>query len=211
VAAEYLHHRGAYAAIGGVVQHIARPFSFLDLGSGDASATAAVLKDSKLRSYEAVDISGVALRLAEKNMTFFSGGKRFIEGDLFQHVMNRSDSCDVFFVGLSLHHLTEPDKRVFFSKARELIPAGGRLMFYEPIRKVTESREDILARWWEVARHWTELNAGELQKVKEHVFGHDYPEPVEWYAGMAARAGFRGTRVLFTDVDELYAVFDCEV
>ena len=210
VAADYLHHRGAYAAIGKVLRRIARPFSFLDLGSGDASATAAVLKDSKLRSYEAVDISGVALSLAEKNMAGFSGGKKFIQGDFFQHVMNRSALCDVIFVGLSLHHLQDGDKEAFIAKARELLPADGRLIFYEPIRDVAESREDILVRWWEVARHWTELNWGELQKVKEHVFGYDYPEPVEWYAAMAERTGFRGTRVLFSDADRLYAVFDCE-
>ena len=91
------------------------------------------------------------------------------------------------------------------------MPADGRLIFYEPIRTVTESREEILARWWEVARHWTELNAAELQKVKDHVFGSDYPESVEGYFAMAERAGFRGTRVLFTDPDRLYAVFDCAV
>ncbi|MFZ4681730.1 MAG: class I SAM-dependent methyltransferase [Terrimicrobiaceae bacterium] len=210
VAADYLHHCGAYAAIGDVLRQIPRPFSFLDLGSGDASATAAVLKDSKFRSYEAVDISSVALSLAKKNMAGFSGGKKFIQGDFFQHVMNRSEPCDVIFVGLSLHHLQAADKQAFIAKARELLPADGRLIFYEPIRYLTESREDILVRWWEVARTWTELNAGDLQKVKDHVFGYDYPEPVEWYAAMAERAGFRGTRVLFSDADRLYAVFDCE-
>ena len=211
VGADYLNHRGAYAAIGEVIARMAQPFSFLDLGAGDASATATVLHDSKLQHYEAVDISAVALSLAEKNMAGFSGGKNFIHGDFFQQVKERRESCDVIFLGLSLHHLPEADKGTFFSKARALLPADGRLIFYEPIRTVTESREEILARWWEVARHWTELNAAELQKVKDHVFGSDYPESVEGYFAMAERAGFRGTRVLFTDPDRLYAVFDCAV
>jgi len=211
VGADYLNHRGAYAAIGEVIARIAQPFSFLDLGAGDASATASVLQDSKLQHYEAVDISGVALSLAEKNMAGFSGGKKFIRGDFFQQVKERRESCDVIFIGLSLHHLQEADKGTFFSKVRGLIPEGGRLMFYEPIRECTESREEVLARWWELARSWALLDAGELQKVKEHVFGSDYPEPVEGYFAMAERAGFRGTRVLFTDPDRLYAVFDCAV
>ena len=210
VAADYLHHRGAYAAIGEVIAGMAQPFSFLDLGAGDASATAAVLKGSRLQRYEAVDISGVALSLAEKNSAAIPCEKKFIHGDFFQHVKERAELCDVIFVGLSLHHLQEADKRTFFSKARNLLPAGGRLMFYEPSREVAESREDILARWWKVARHWRMLDGEELQKAKDHVFGYDYPEPEAGYFSMAEAAGFRRTRVLFTAPDQLYAVFDCE-
>ena len=65
VACDYLHHRGAYAAIGAILQRIERPFSLIDLGAGDASAMVSILPVCRLQKYEAVDISGVALGLAE--------------------------------------------------------------------------------------------------------------------------------------------------
>jgi len=101
VAADYLHHRGAYAAIGNVLRQIAQPLSFLDLGSGVTSATAAVLKCSKLRSYEAVDISGVALNLAEKKSGRFLRREKVYPERLFpachesERILRR-DFCRAF-------------------------------------------------------------------------------------------------------------------
>ncbi|CAN5813453.1 hypothetical protein BH09VER1_BH09VER1_33380 [soil metagenome] len=206
----YLHHREAYAAIGESLRGVKGAFSVVDLGAGDASWTGPALAPCEVASYEAVDLSAVALALAEHNLRDLSCEKIFTQSDYFPYVQNRSEACDVIFVGLSLHHLKEPDKRVFFSHARRLLPEEGRLIFYEPIREPEESREEVLARWWKEAKNWSGLTSEELAKVQDHVFGYDYPEPLELFRGMASEAGFRDSRVRYVDEKRLYAVVECE-
>lgn len=206
---DLLYHRDAYAAIGAVLRSIERPFSFLDLGAGDASSTAAVLSPLKVTRYEAVDLSGIALDLARQNVGGLDCGKTFVQGDYFQHVRERAADVDVAFIGLSLHHLQAGDKAEFFTAIHRFLAPGGWLIFYEPIRGDTESRDEVLARWWEVARHWNVLTSVELQKAKEHVFTCDYPEPLEVWRSMAVQAGFADMQIPFTDADSLYAVMAC--
>ena len=61
VALNYLHHREAYAALAEALDRFDRPFSFLDLGAGDAAWTSRILQGRPLVRYEAVDLSPVAL------------------------------------------------------------------------------------------------------------------------------------------------------
>jgi len=210
VAHNYLHHREAYAAIGAILDGFETPFSFLDLGAGDAKWTSGILAGRALQAYEAVDISGVALGLAEKNLDDFSCAKTFTRGDFFQQVRERRDRWDMIFIGLSLHHLPRADKARFFLAVRELLPPGGRLVFYEPVCDPGESRDEVLERWWRTARHWTALEPAELQAGKDHVFGNDYQETPETYDALARAAGFAGAKVRYLDEDRLYAVFECE-
>lgn len=206
----YLHHREAYAAVSGILREVPGAFSFVDLGAGDASWTGPSLAPCQLTSYEAVDLSAVALALAEHNLQELACEKIFTQSDYFSYLKSRVDPCDVLFIGLSLHHLQEADKRVFFSHARRVLSKRGRLIFYEPIRESGENRDAVLARWWEEARQWSGLTAEELQKVQDHVFGYDYPEPLELFHAMAAEAGFRGSQVRYVDEKRLYAVLECE-
>lgn len=206
----YLHHREAYAAVSASLRGIPAPFSFVDLGAGDASWTGPSLVPCRLSRYEAVDLSAVALALAEHNLQALDCAKIFTQSDFFAYLKDRTEPCDILFIGLSLHHLQEPDKRVFFSHARRLLSERGRLIFYEPIREPEETRDAVLARWWEDACQWAELTLEELQKVKNHVFGYDYPEPLELFQEMAAEAGFRDSQVRYVDEKRLYAVLECE-
>jgi SAM-dependent methyltransferase len=210
VAHNYLHHREAYAAIAAILDRVETPFSFLDLGAGDAKWTSGVLAGRALRAYEAVDISAVALGLAEKNLEGFTGAKTFTQGDFFQDVRERRGRWDVVFIGLSLHHLPRADKARFFPAVREILPPGGRLVFYEPVCDPGESRDEVLERWWRTARHWTALEPAELQAGKDHVFSSDYQETPETYDALARAAGFTGAALRYRDEDRLYAVFECE-
>jgi SAM-dependent methyltransferase len=206
---DYLNHRGAYEAIDRALGQIDRPFSFLDLGAGDAERTSRVLRGKSVTHYEAIDLSGTALQLARANAETLGCPVRCVQGDFFSYVTKMADRFDVVFIGLSLHHLTAEGKRVFLPELRRILPTGGRLIIYEPIREPDESRDDVLARWWcHVEAAWTELTPEELAKSKEHVFGNDYPEPVDDYVGMMTAAGFASTKVLYTDPQELYSVIE---
>lgn len=209
VAENYLHHREAYAAVAHILDGVAGPFSFLDLGAGDARWTSGVLVGRELRAYEAVDISGVALGLARENLAAFTCPKTFTQADFFQDIRSRQSAWDVIFIGLSLHHLPKADKGIFFQAVRPLIAPGGRFISYEPVCESDEDRDEVLARWWKVAKNWAALSAADLAKAKEHVFGHDYPDAIPAYDDLARAAGFAGAEVRYLDDDRLYAVFEC--
>jgi len=211
VGLDYLNHRGTFAAIGKALDGFAAPFSFLDLGAGDAEWTTRVLASRRLASYEAVDISSVALGLAEKNAEALACEKRFTQADFFSFVQNTTTPRDVVFIGLSLHHLLLEDKKRFFASVRRFLAPGGHLIFNEPVKcPKEETRDGYLDRFWKYTqRDWTELNAEELQQVHDHVFGNDYPESIEDYTEMARENGFSTTELLYQDPDKLYAVLHC--
>ena len=61
----YLFHREAYGHLRRVLlEDAARPFRFLDLACGDASATVRALEGTEIASYCGVDLSAEALDLA---------------------------------------------------------------------------------------------------------------------------------------------------
>jgi ubiquinone/menaquinone biosynthesis C-methylase UbiE len=205
---DYLHHRAAYAALTQALAGMGRPFSFLDLGAGDAVCTTRVLASLPVTRYEAVDLSAVALKLAEENAAPLMCPKTFTHANFMERIGAGGEPFDVIFIGLSLHHLPARDKRAFFPKLRALLAEGGSFFCYEPIREPDESRDAVLARWWRhVESAWTELSPAELASVKDHVFGNDYPEPIADFETIAREAGFRSFEVLYTDEQQLYALF----
>jgi ubiquinone/menaquinone biosynthesis C-methylase UbiE len=208
---DYLNHRGAYEAIEKSLAGIDRPFSFLDLGAGDADSTSRALAGKSLTRYEAVDLSGTALGLAREHTAKLGCPVKCTQGDFFQLVPQMTETSDVVFIGLSLHHLVAADKRKFLVELRRLLKPRGRLIIYEPIREKGESRDEVLARWWRhVETAWIGLSAEELRMAREHVFGNDYPEPITDYFAMTTLAGFSNAWVLYTDPQNLYAVIEAD-
>jgi ubiquinone/menaquinone biosynthesis C-methylase UbiE len=206
---DYLRHREAYAAIGRALAEHVEPFSFLDLGAGDAECTLGVLHGKPVTRYEAVDLSAVALQLASERAADLPAARQFVQADFVEHVRALRETFDVVFIGLSFHHLPLAHKRAFLPELRRVVAPDGRLMIYEPTLLPGESRDAYMARWWGVAQAtWTALEPEELEKSREHVFGNDYPESVATFTELFAGAGFRESRVLFADPDKLYAVFE---
>jgi ubiquinone/menaquinone biosynthesis C-methylase UbiE len=204
---DYLHHRAAYGAIEAALATKNAPFSFLDLGAGDAVCTIGALAGKPVARYEAVDLSAVALQLAERHAETLDCRKNFVQADFVEYVRGSREMFDVVFIGLSFHHLPLDHKRALLPELRRLAAKGGCLMIYEPILRDDESRDEVMARWWHVVETtWTKLDAAELEKVRDHVFNNDYPESIPTYAELLTEAGFAEPRVLFTDADELYAV-----
>lgn len=203
----YLHHREAYAAIEKALQEFPEPISFLDLGSGDASYTGSVLARCRVERYEAVDISETALELARKNTAGLGCAKKFTREDFFKYVPEIAEVFDVVFIGLSFHHLPWEDKRHFLAEIRRIVRAGGSFMFYEPVMDPGETREEVMRRFGDYTESWSALTVEERDRIKEHVFGNDYPETKECYAEIAVEAGFEYTRRLYTDEGRLYAAF----
>ncbi|MEO8206588.1 MAG: class I SAM-dependent methyltransferase [Chthoniobacterales bacterium] len=206
----YLHHREEFAAVAEVLKTLTTPFSFIDLGAGDAHWTSRVLGDCPVKSYEAVDISAIALGYAKENLASFTCEKKFTQANFFEYVKQCTATYDVAFIGLSFHHLVREDKNRFFPEMRRIIKDGGRFLFYEPICEEGEIREEHFQRWWnDTFSHWDKMTPEELKAVHDHVSSSDYPEPPEVYTAMAKANGFREARMIYKTSDNYYGVFDC--
>src|ERR1700757_2957837 len=137
----YLSHREAYHTLHHILNNkMSRPFSFVDLVCGDAHNTVESLRGTKVRHYIGIDLSDSALKLAEHAVEGLNCAVKLEEADFvnFQEVLTQH--VDVIWIGLSLHHLTTPDKADFMKKAKDALGNDGLFLIYEPTSLDGENR-----------------------------------------------------------------------
>jgi len=207
--ANFLHHREVSEILGRELSARREPFSFLDLASGDASASSEFLRGTAVSSYTAVDFSSPALELARKNTALLDCEKHFLEQDLADFAVGGRGAFDVLFLGLSLHHQSTGRKREILAGLRRLAAPGGLLYLYEPILAPGESREALMPRW---KRYLDQFPAkfpdGARDTIWNHVNTCDFPETVEEFFSAGRDAGFGSARGLFTDRHGLYSLIE---
>lgn len=204
---DYLCHRSAKEALASWLDGFGRPFSFLDLGCGDASFSAGILTGRELISYTGMDISPVALDLARENTRELTASVSLVPGDFLTGIGSLPGSYDVIYIGLSLHHLPRAEKEFFFGELRRRTAPGGALLVYDPILSPGEVRDVFMGRWVDHAQwSWKALTVEELAGAVEHVTTSDFPEEITTLNRMAVRAGYRPAEILFTDRSDFYSL-----
>ena len=193
---DYLCHRSAKRALCEWFDGFDRPFSFLDLGCGDAAFSAEILSGRPVSSYTGMDLSPVALDLAMENTRRLMTPVSLVSGDFLTGIAALPADYDVIYIGLSLHHLSRGEKEFFFGELRRRVAPGGALLVYDPVLAPGESREAFMGRWVDHAE-WA-WNA--------HVTTADFPEEIGTLNRMAVAAGFDPAEVLFTDRSDFYAL-----
>jgi len=206
----YLSHAEAMPALRGWLAGRAGAFAFMDLGCGDAYYTTQMLAGLPLSRYRAVDLSPVALELAERNAAALGCPFTAHCGDFADEARAEGDAFDVIYVGLSFHHLPKAAKAEFCQNVRARLLPGGAFVFFEPFLREGESRDAYLVRWMDHARRvWTRLDADDMMAVEDHVTKYDFPETRATYAVMALGAGFEKADTIFEDPTGFYAITVC--
>lgn len=204
---DYLCHRSASKALSEWLDGLDRPFTFLDLGCGDASFSSEILTGRPITSYTGIDLSPVALDLARENTAQIAAPVSLIDGDFLTGIASLPGSYDVIYIGLSLHHLARSEKEFFFGELRRRVAPGGSLLVYDPILSPGEVRDAFMGRWVDHAKWtWKALTIEELDGAVEHVTTSDFPEEVGTLNRMAVSAGFHPAEVLFSDRSDFYAL-----
>jgi len=203
----YLFHREASEALSRFLDGFQSPFSFLDLGCGDAGVAGSLLRGRSIRSYTGIDLSPVALELASRNLKDACVAAELIREDFFSGVETLKVHYDVIFIGLSLHHLHSNEKRDFLPQLRRKLSTGGKLVIFDPVLSSGESRADYLQRWVKGARaSWNSLSSEEIDAAVNHVTTSDFPEEIDTLSQMAVDAGFHPATVLYRDPTRFYAL-----
>lgn len=202
-----LHHREVWALLHAMLEK-RPPFRFLDIACGDAAMTTAALTGTAATSYTGVDFSGPALEEARRMTQELPCPVIFHEMDYVKFVENSTETFDIIYLGLSLHHLGREGKRQTLADIRRLTAPEGTFFLYEPILLEGESREECLGRWQgRLETTYSAFTPEAREAVWMHVSTADHPEAVSEYLDGAAAAGFSEGAILFTDQARLYSLF----
>ena len=201
----YMGHREIYDILHDfLVEYYDKPFNMLDLGCGDASFSSQVLLDTKINSYCGIDLSEPALEIARDNMAKLPGEKIFIQGNLFDLVLqlgqNRQNNFDAILASFSLHHLNLEQKECLIARLPQLLKANGVFLLIDIVRLPGEDREVYIRRYLEnVRQYWSLLTPQEFFKVEEHISSSDFPETQETFYSLAQKYKFSQVDCLYSD------------
>jgi SAM-dependent methyltransferase len=203
----FLFHREAYARLHEIlVRDFPRPFEFLDIACGDASASAGALIGTEIAKYTGIDFSPLALSLAEKNLAALGCPVDLVQRDFLDAIDEARAPVDIVWIGLSLHHLKAPDKLAFMRKIRGILRPGGQLMIFENTSPDGEDRSSWLDRW-DQQTQWTAYSLDEWTRMANHVHAADFPETVSTWRSLGRDAGFRSSGDIYTTPTDFFRVW----
>lgn len=128
----YLFHREAYARLHDLlIDEMAEPFCFLDVACGDASATVDALKGTQVDNYHGIDFSRAALDIAEETLRVLGCPVKLYENDFVRALKDWREPVRVVWIGLSLHHLSTPEKLNVMRDIRQIVGLQGVFAVYE--------------------------------------------------------------------------------
>ena len=195
VAANFMFHREIAEALRRALaaRFSGRRPAFLDLGCGDATALAPVLRDQPPSRYQGVDLSETALELAARELADLPCPVTLTHGDILE-ALDEDDSHDAIHSSFVLHHLPTERKAEFFRRAARQLAPDGLLLLVDVVREEDESLDDYFRRYcgW-LRREWTSLSAEEQDAICDHLVNNDLPEAYSTLVALARAAGLRET------------------
>jgi SAM-dependent methyltransferase len=208
----YMFHREVYGLLHRILLEDApRPFNFLDVACGDASATAGALRDTAIRRYDGIDISAAALAIARQEIGALGCPFELTEGNFVEVLGKWNDTVDVVWIGQSLHHLLQPAKVALMRKIRTRLTPGGLFLIWEPTTLDGEDRTGWVRRFESDSRAlWPSLSDAEWRAMVSHVEAADYPETPETWLALGREAGFARASEIFVAPTRLARVYRFE-
>ncbi|MBE9040724.1 methyltransferase domain-containing protein [Oscillatoriales cyanobacterium LEGE 11467] len=187
-----------------LADRFSQPFTFLDLGCGDATFSVRALANTPISLYQGIDLSAAALEIARQNVAVLSCPARFIEGNFFtvvpELISNRDDGFDVILASFALHHLSYEQKEQTIARLHELLNPDGVFLLADVVRPQEETRENYLHRYLgNVRRDWQAVSAEEYASIEEHLLSKDFPETEATLTTFASQNGFSKVENLYQD------------
>jgi len=183
------------------------PFSLLELGCGDASLTVQALLNTTVTSYIGIDLSGVALEIAQVNMAQIKCEQTFIEDDISKAVeelaQNQKQSFDVVMTSFVLHHLSLAQKDKVIQQVSHLLKPNGVFVLIDIVLKEEEDREHFINRYLEnMYQNWNALSSQDMSMIENHISTYDFPETQATLHEIAQKHNFVDFEYLYKDTIE---------
>jgi SAM-dependent methyltransferase len=203
----FLFHREAYARLHDILLGRDRPFRFLDIACGDASATVDALKGTRVASYHGIDLSKPALELAAEALQVLACPFTLERGDFVDVLRNQPEPADIVWIGLSLHHLQRPAKLSLMRSIRRVVAEQGLFLIYEPASPDGEDREGWLARYERQRDDWRAYTRREWDTMWAHTLAGDFPETTSGWHALGTAAGFTQVREMYVAPSNLLRLY----
>lgn len=209
---DYMDHRRVYSLLRSHYQSLTTPFDLLELGCGDASQSVPALKGSLIRSYRGVDLSAVALQLAEAAVCQLQVPALLQVGELLDYLQSCGDRFDQLLVAFALHHLSAEQKQGFWQAAAQCLRPGGQLLLVDVFRLAAETRDQYLDRYQNLMQtDWSAMTAIEQDFINAHIRQSDFPETAAEMQAWATVAGFTTIEILYTGNADTQAIWRCSL
>jgi 2-polyprenyl-3-methyl-5-hydroxy-6-metoxy-1,4-benzoquinol methylase len=206
----YMYHREITAALDGFIKRSfsGGSFSFLDLGSGDASFISKVLSDKPVSLYSAFDLSETAITKAEENFKSHKFNKNFTQCNFLEGLQKNTNKYDIIWSCFSLHHFQSEQKAMVFSLCEKTLKNNGFFCLTDICRADGTTREEYQAKYLEHKdSNWKELTDHELKLGNEHITTSDFPETISSLYKMGTDCGFQTPEILYQEQFHMFLCF----
>jgi SAM-dependent methyltransferase len=187
-----------------LIDEAPRPFRFLDLGCGDATASVA---GTPVAAYHGIDLSQPALDLAREAVGELGCPVTLERRDFVAALRDWTAPVDVVWIGQSLHHLRSAGKLEAMRRVRELVGEHGLFLAWEAFSLEGESRDAWLGRFERIRPSFTALSEEEWDAMADHTRLADFPETGSRWHELGRDAGFAEVRELFVAPHALSAMY----
>jgi tRNA (cmo5U34)-methyltransferase len=136
-----------------------RPIRVMDLGAGTGLFSQQVLAAYPIADFVLVDVADKMLEVARDRFSKYSGQFRFEISDYRE--LNAQSEYDLVISSLSIHHLTDPEKRNLFQSVYKSLRDTGVFINVDQIRGETESIRRLYWNRW--MKHVRQSGATEEQ------------------------------------------------
>lgn len=193
-----LYHREMFAALNEFIQkNIKHPFSFVDVGCGDSTATAAVLSDKPVSQYIGIDAAKDVLKIAAQTLAPMNCEKEFIAENMNTAIKQLKSPVDIIFTSYAVHHLSPQEKIDFLLDCKKQLKANGFFLMVDVIREDNQTRDAWLdALKARIQLTQKNITADELAFRMQHPSANDYPEKMTTFKKIAQEQGWRFFDVL---------------
>ena len=130
----------------------------LDLGAGTGILTELLYKQHPNSDITLVDLSTEMLNIAKNK--FNDENFKYIEADYLTHDFDKD--YDIIVSSLSIHHLTDEEKKVLYKRIYNFLRTGGVFINADQVCGATEYTEEIYKK--EDASHLNRQNIPEKEK-----------------------------------------------
>lgn len=203
-----MYHREVYALLKDLLsQQMSKPFKFLDIACGDASASVLALKDTSVAHYYGIDLSARSLELASENLKVLPCAFELRCSDFVQAMADWPEPVDVAWIGMSLHHLQQLEKAELMKNVHKAVSRGGLFLIWEPTLLEGETRGQWLERFAGLRRAFAAITEDQFQAMESHMRRADFPESAETWLAMGRQAGFGKAEELFMMPNRMGRVF----
>ncbi len=203
-----MFHREVYGLLRNLLsEEMPKPFRFLDIACGDASASAAALNGSAIDYYYGIDLSPQSLDLARESLKDLPCPIDLRCCDFVEAMADWSDAVDLVWIGMSLHHLQPEGKVRLMKNVRDQLTRDGLFLIWEPTLLDEENRDEHFDRFSAYRGVWAALTDEEFATMEAHMRLADFPETADTWMAMGHEAGFSEAEQIFLMPNRFGRVF----